>query len=438
MRPVVVFIFHAAAANDAGPLVRALADARCELANRQRSAFMAAGADATVLVTGTPDELSFGERLAAEIRGRMRSKEANAGGAIVLGSGSIPLARRPDLRRFVAVAAGPGGHALANNRYSADVVAVSRASILAELPPLPADNALPRWLDECAGVVVADLSSNWKLSLDIDTPLDLLLLDVLPERGRAAGGGHSPTTGPRRATAGPSGANAGTSGATAGERHVATGQRDVAAFRAAIPGMEAVDDDSPPPGLHDMAPLVGERLAALQDVLTNRRAELLVAGRVSATTLRWLESGVACRVRALVEERGLHAATRLAQSGTTTDARPPRSILGELLDRDGPEALARTVANLADAAVIDTRVLLAHRYGGDDSAAATTSAAAQPSAEDRFASDLLLPSTIADPWLRALTESATTSSGHPIVLGGHSLLNGGLRLLAERARAGRA
>jgi hypothetical protein len=190
------------------------------------------------------------------------------------------------------------------------------------------------------------------------------------------------------------------------------------------------------------APLIGERLAALSDVLRNRRAELLVAGRVSATTLRWLESGVACRVRALVEERGLRAASRLAQSGATTGSRPPRSVLGELLDRDGPESLARTVARLADAAIIDTRVLLAHRYGADDTSVAVaavpvaaTQAAAWPDPEDRFASDLLLPATIADPWLRALTESAIASEV-PILLGGHTAVNGGLRLLAARARAG--
>jgi hypothetical protein len=158
---------------------------------------------------------------------------------------------------------------------------------------------------------------------------------------------------------------------------------------------------------------------------------------VSAATLRWLERGAACRVRALVEERGLRAASRLAQSGATAGSRPPRSVLGELLDRDGPDALARLVSRLADAAVIDTRVLLAHRLGSDESA--------WPAPEDRFASDLLLPGSIADPWLRALTESAagaaapsattTPLSDHPVLLGGHTMVNGGLRLLAQRARA---
>ena len=386
MRPVLVLIFHPAAPPDAGPLVRALAEARRSLAERQRVAFLAAGADEVQVVAGSPDGLSFGERLRAKVQACAKGR--GAGGAVVLGSGSIPLARAADLRRFVEVAAGPGGRALANNRYSADVVAVSRAADLAELPPLPADNALPRWLEERAGVAVADLRSRWRLGVDIDTPLDLLIL--------AAGG-------------------AGRGGDGAGD--------GVGAF-------------------HGTAPLIGERLAALAEVLTDRRGELLVAGRVSATTLRWLENGVACRVRALVEERGLRAASRLAQSGATTDSRPPRSVLGELLDRDGPESLARTVATLADAAVIDTRVLLAHRHGADESAG--------PPAEDRFASDLLLPASIADPWLRALTASAagpssisapgiavaTFPSDRPILLGGHTLVNGGLRLLAQRARAG--
>ena len=295
------------------------------------------------------------------------------------------------------MAAGPAGQALANNRYSADVVAVSRAADLADLPPLPADNALPRWLEERAGVAVADLRSRWRLGVDIDTPLDLIVLGY-PAARRAAGGD--------RATAGDRAA--GGDRATGGDRH----------------GTE---------------PLIGERLAALSEVLTNRRAELLVAGRISSATLRWLDGGVACRVRALVEERGLRAASRLAQSGATTGSRPPRSVLGELLDRDGPETLAAAVARLADAAVIDTRVLLAHRHGADESADAPAAASSGPwpPAEDRFASDLLLPSSIADPWLRALTQSAaTTPADHPILLGGHTLVNGGMRLLAQRARAG--
>ena len=91
--------------------------------------------------------------------GRSGAAATPPGGLVILGSGSIPLATDAELRRFVEAAAGPCGHALANNRYSADVLAISRPADLAALPPLPADNALPRWLEERAGVAVTDLRS---------------------------------------------------------------------------------------------------------------------------------------------------------------------------------------------------------------------------------------------------------------------------------------
>ncbi|HEX7612126.1 MAG TPA: hypothetical protein VF371_05065, partial [Candidatus Limnocylindrales bacterium] len=96
MRPVVVLIFHAAAPDDAGPLVRALAQARHALAQRQRVAFLAAGADVARVVAGPPDGLAFGERLGAAVRARVERRGMGAspgaaiGGLIVMGSGSIP------------------------------------------------------------------------------------------------------------------------------------------------------------------------------------------------------------------------------------------------------------------------------------------------------------------------------------------------------------
>ncbi len=93
-----------------------------------------------------------------------------------------------------------------------------------------------------------------------------------------------------------------------------------------------------------------------------------------------------------------------------------------LLERDGPEALGARLAELGDAALIDTRVLLAHRRGADDRA--------WPAAEERFASDLLLPDRVADPWLRALTASAAAAT-IPVVMGGHTLVGPGVRLVAR-------
>ena len=95
-------------------------------------------------------------------------------------------------------------------------------------------------------------------------------------------------------------------------------------------------------------------------------------------------------------------------------------MLGALLDRDGPESFGDHLARLGDAAIVDTRVLLAHRLGANETL--------WPDAEDRFASDLLLPDRIADPWLHALTASAVAAP-IPILLGGHTLVGPGPRLI---------
>lgn len=359
---VIVRILHAEAAPTAGPYVRLLAEARRSVADGLRAGFVAAGADDVRLVSGPSDDTPFGARLRAVLA------EAGKGpfGLVVLGSGSIPLAGPVDLRAFVATAARDTQDALANNRYSADVVAIARADALPRLPDLPGDNALPRWLEGQAAWSVADMRSRWRLQVDLDSPLDVELIRP-----------------------------------------------------GALPA--------------NVATRVRERLEAVRDVAADRRLEMVVAGRTSAGTLRWLERHAAARVRALVEERGLRASAREAlgstgEAGETADARPqrpPRSILGALLDRDGPEALGDRLAELGEAALVDSRVLLAHRLGADE--------AAWPSPENRFASDLLDADRVADPWLRALTRSAADAP-IPILLGGHTLVGPGLRLAIRPPR----
>ena len=152
----------------------------------------------------------------------------------------------------------------------------------------------------------------------------------------------------------------------------------------------------------------------IRAVAADRHAELLIAGRTSAATLAWFERHTASRTRAFVEERGLR--TR------TAGQRPAASVLGALLERDGPGSLGTHLATLADGALIDSRVLLAHRLGADERA--------WPAAEDRFASDLLLPDAIADPWLRDLTRAAADAP-IPVLLGGHTLVGPGARLVVR-------
>jgi len=365
---VTVLVLHPPLPAGAGPLACALDAARRELAARHLAGFRAAGAAAVALVE---------EELVQPFGARLRRLAAATGtpGLVVLGSGAMALARPADYRVFVAAAASDLSGALANNLYSADAVAVAGASVLRSLPDLPADNALPRWLAEVAGYRVDDLRRRPRLGFDLDSTADVVL----------AGG-------------------------------------PVPAVAAASP--------------------FAARLGAVRSVLADRRKELTVAGRMSSGTLTVLERRAACRIRALIEERGLRAASRLAQGGAPTSTapapaasssaaaicaspvRPPASTLGLLLDREGPAELGHVLARLGDAAIVDTRVLLAHRLGADEGA--------WPPPEDRFASDLLLPDLIGDPWLAALTASAVEAP-IPVLLGGHTLVGPGLRLLAEGA-----
>jgi hypothetical protein len=346
MRPVSVRIMHPAPGAAAGSMERWVTSVRAGLADRHATAFRAAGATDVEVVTGVPDGTPFGARLRGLIPPRA------TGGLVVLGSGAIPLATAADRRAFIAAAGDETCRALANNRYSADAVAIARVDALPPIPDLPGDNALPRWLEEVAGYRVDDLRRRWRLSVDVDGPLDLVLLGA---------GARAPV---------------------------------------------------------DLEP-VRARLAAIRSMAQDRRAELIVAGRTSAATLAWLERHASARVRAWVEERGLRAASTLAQAGSVT-GRPPASLLGALLERDGPGALGTLLARFGDGAIVDSRVLMAHRVGADE--------AAWPCAEDRFASDLVLPELVADPWLRELTTAAATAP-IPVVLGGHSLVGPGVRLV---------
>ena len=326
--------------------MRRLAGLRADLAARLAGSFRAAGAGDVTVVSGPPDDTPFGRRLRDLV---LRDRP---GGLVVAGSGSLVLARPEDLRPFLDTAAAREPVALANNCFSADVVAIACAERLVDLPDLPGDNALPRWLTEVGGYRVTDRAANRRLQMDVDGPLDVLLAGVAWPDGD-----------------------------------------EIAQAAAALRAVAAVAADP--------------------------RAELLVAGRTSARSLAWLERCVAARVRALVEERGLRACAAEARADSRANRRPPGSVLGLLLDAGGPGALGGTLARLGDAALIDTRVLIAHRLGADERN--------WPAAEDRFASDLLLPERIADPWLRELTASAVRAP-IPVVLGGHSLVGPGLPL----------
>jgi len=148
----------------------------------------------------------------------------------------------------------------------------------------------------------------------------------------------------------------------------------------------------------------------LMRLFCDRDAEVVLAGRVGSATWQHMERETACRVRVFSEERGL---------ATSPGTRSPRSALGFLLEDVGAERFFARMAEMGDGLVLDTRVLEAHL-------------GITPSREDRFQSDLLAPANIAHPALRALT-AAAAAAPIPVLLGGHSLVSGGLMALNDAA-----
>ena len=144
-----------------------------------------------------------------------------------------------------------------------------------------------------------------------------------------------------------------------------------------------------------------------------RTRQVAVAGRVGGSQAwQYLERETACRVRLFAEERGL---------ATAPAGYRARSLLGFLVEEVGCERFFQRIAELGDGAIIDTRVIEAHL-------------GVEPSREDRFQSDLLAWEAIEEPFLRRFTKAAAEAP-IPVLLGGHSLVSGGLMAINDAAWA---
>ena len=171
MTRVVAFIVHGRPGRGSGPLTEAFGAIRRRHADVLAERFRLAGADEIRIVDAAHDDRPFGARLREAI-----GSSAGSDGVVVLGSGSVPLARIADLRPFVVAAGGrPAGPSptMPTRPISSRSPARSR---LTNLPDLTTDNILPRWLAEHAGFAVDDVRRRWRLQVDLDSPLDVLLV----------------------------------------------------------------------------------------------------------------------------------------------------------------------------------------------------------------------------------------------------------------------
>ncbi|MHB8756846.1 MAG: hypothetical protein ACYC6V_02400, partial [Bacillota bacterium] len=121
-----------------------------------------------------------------------------------------------------------------------------------------------------------------------------------------------------------------------------------------------------------------------------------------------------CRFRVFSEERGMKALGRQERGEVI-------SLVGHLIDQEGPEAFFRYLSTFCQSVIFDSRVLFAHwKLNVSD--------------WDRFQSDLGRYDLVKDPKVREFTRAAVEAPV-PVILGGHALVSGGLWILAENVLA---
>lgn len=268
----------------------------------------------------------------------------------VLGGGAGPLMRRDELAGLAKELLACDRTVLANNIYSADIVAFTPADALLTIDPPAKDNGLATALKSGAGLRAERLPRSLGLHFDVDTPTDMMVLAVHPSIGTHA--------------------------------------------KAVV----------------DALSLDLSRITTAKRILQNSKADLFLFGRIGAPLFSFLDEATACRIRLLSEERGMKSLGRDERDEVV-------SLLGYLWEEAGPNRLFSYLASICSAALLDTRVLFAHRKYRLTSA-------------DRFYSDLGESGSIEHPEVRRFTEEAFRCSV-PILLGGHSLVTGGIWALVD-------
>ena len=271
---------------------------------------------------------------------------------VYLGGGSLPLFDAAGVEEIARKLKHPTT-AITNNAFSSDLIAFTVTNaVLETIRATGRDNPLARALEETARLTLEELPRTVATQMDIDAPSDLAVLALTGEGG------------PRL------------------RDYLRSLELDLFRYHRVLP------------------------------LLTDKRSQIVVAGRVGSHAWRYLERETACRVRLFAEERGLEAEGR-------AEDRTARSLLGFFIESAGIERFFEVLPELGDAAFIDTRVLLAH-FG------------IEATRGDRFLSDLGRSPDIRDPFLRDFTRAAVEAP-IPVLLGGHSLMSGGLMALNEHA-----
>lgn len=301
-----------------------------------------------------------------EVQAAVRAERRDAQEAVlVLGGSAAPFLQNEQVEKVRWQV--QAGEVWQNNRLSPDLVLFRPAEALERVRSCATDNEFGHALERQAGLSVRYFSRELAYAFDVDTPFDAVLA---AENGQA------------------------------GERL----REAVKAIEHRVPVREVVEllrgDDYP---------------------------DVAMIGRVHPVAAEQFSQAVGMRLRLYSEERGMKALGRIARGEV-------RSLVGAYAEAVGWTAFFAELSRTAQAAFMDTRVLFAHRQamlrrvaekGGQNKCSVIDF---ELSEADRFFADLGLYEEIADPWLRELVRAAVDAP-IPILMGGQSLVSGGLGLL---------
>jgi len=281
-------------------------------------------------------------------------QRAGADRVLYAGGSSAPLMSPAMWREVLVALSEDRPQAITNNLYSSDWIAFYPArSLIPHIAAVERDNALGWVLSEEARVPTRALAPSAATRFDLDTPTDLLIARLHPRIG---------------------------------------------------PRLRAVLDPL------DWFAEMEERAEGVLTVMARQGGHLTIIGRSAPAAWLALDQATRCWMRLFVEERGMVASGRLRRGEV-------RSLLADFLEYAGVEGFFAELASLAEAALLDNRVLLAAR-------------GLWPSPADRFYADLFRWQEVREPFLKEFARAAANAP-IPILLGGQSLVNGGLMALVD-------
>lgn len=169
---------------------------------------------------------------------------------IYMGGGSGILLTVEQLREIAQETLKADSLLITNNFYSTDFCAFTPASHINEIHPPPYDNDLGWRMGQKNGLPNVSLPRSAASQLDIDTPVDLMVLTFQPELGENL------------------------------QTYLNSLKLDTSHLQRSM------------------------------KFFVNRSSEIVLAGRISSATLAYMEQEAACRVRVFSEERGMRASGR--------------------------------------------------------------------------------------------------------------------------------